>query len=89
VLSDQPAQGGEPATTAPQGSRGGKGGAGATLAGEKSPSQSVSGGGGGAAGRIRLNYSGKSDLVGTISPYTSSGAATTGEIPTRPVDNPG
>jgi len=65
-------------------SPGGKGGAGATIAGTAANNHDVGGGGGGGVGRIRVN-SGTPTLSGLLSPTTSTAAATTGPLVTRPL----
>jgi hypothetical protein len=71
------------------GQRGGKGGAGATLAGEKPPVATTlsdnQGGGGGGVGRIRINSASPPSLLGTLSPATPSAAVTLGPLPTAPL----
>jgi hypothetical protein len=85
-LSDQAALGGLPGPSNDvDASRGGNGAAGTTLKGETSPVEDVSGGGGGAAGRIRIN-SGTANLKGKLSPGTSTSAASTGALLTRPLN---
>lgn len=85
-MSDQAALGGLPGPISDvEASRGGNGAAGTTLKGETSPVKEVSGGGGGAAGRIRVN-AGTADLKGKLSPGVSTSATSTGALLTRPLN---
>lgn len=55
------------------------------MKGESSPKEDVSGGGGGAVGRIRVN-AGTATLNGKLSPGATTSATSTGALLTRPLN---